>query len=244
VAEAFGWGALGAAALLAGALIAYLLAPGRRVIAVVMALGTGLLIGSVSFELVDDALEHQALAWVAVMVLLGAGVFTVGDWLLDRRGGDRRKDATGAQADGSPEAIVLGSILDGVPESFVLGLTVLQGGVSVSLLVAIALSNLPEGMSSLQRPQGGRLAEGPGAGDVVGGGAGLGGGRGRRLRRARPGQRPHRRPGPGVRRRGAAGHAGRHPAARGVRGRGRAHRHAGGRRVRDLAGPVGGVSRR
>jgi zinc transporter, ZIP family len=148
VAEAFGWGALGAAALLAGALIAYLLAPGRRVIAVVMALGTGLLIGSVSFELVDDALEHQALARVAVAVLLGAGVFTVGDWLLDRGGGDRRKDATGAQADGSPKAIVLGSILDGVPESFVLGLTVLQGGVSVSLLVAITLSNLPEGMSS------------------------------------------------------------------------------------------------
>ena len=148
MAEAFGWGALGAAALLAGALIAYLLAPSRRVIAVVMALGTGLLIGSVSFELIDDALEHQAVGWVALLVLAGAVVFTVGDWLLDRRGGDQRKDATGAQADGSPLAIVLGSVLDGIPESFVLGLTVLQGGVSVSLLAGIALSNLPEGMSS------------------------------------------------------------------------------------------------
>jgi ZIP family zinc transporter len=39
-------------------------------------------------------------------------------------------------------------VLDGIPESFVLGLTVLQGGVSVSLLAAVALSNLPEGMSS------------------------------------------------------------------------------------------------
>jgi zinc transporter, ZIP family len=79
VAEAFGWGALGAAALLAGALIAYLLSPSRGVIAVIMALGTGLLIGSVSFELVDDALEHQEVAWVALMVLLGAAVFTFGD---------------------------------------------------------------------------------------------------------------------------------------------------------------------
>jgi zinc transporter, ZIP family len=148
VAEAFGWGALGASALLAGALIAYLLAPGRRVIAVVMALGTGLLIGSVAYELVDDALEHQAVAWVALAVLVGAAVFTAGDWQLDHRGGDHRKDATGAQADGSPLAIVLGSILDGIPESFVLGLTVLQGGVSVALLAGIALSNLPEGMSS------------------------------------------------------------------------------------------------
>jgi zinc transporter, ZIP family len=148
VAEAFGWGALGASALLVGALIAYLLSPSRGVIAVVMALGTGLLIGSVSFELVDDALQHQDVAWVALMVLLGAAVFTVGDWLLRRRGGGERKDPGGAQAEGSPLAIVLGSVLDGIPESYVLGLTVLQGGVSLALLVAVVLSNLPEGMSS------------------------------------------------------------------------------------------------
>jgi ZIP family zinc transporter len=148
VAEAFGWGAFGAAALLVGALIAYLLSPGRRVIAVIMALGTGLLIGSVAFELIDEALETQTVGWVVFAVLVGAATFTVGDWLLTRRGGGRRKDATGAQSEGSPLAIVLGSVLDGIPESFVLGLTVLQGGVSVSLLAGVLLSNLPEGMSS------------------------------------------------------------------------------------------------
>lgn len=148
VIEAFFWGAIGAAALLIGALIAYFLNPSRQVIAIVMAIGTGLLIGSVSFELVDDALENQAVAGVAAMVLLGALVFTAGNWLLDRYGGATRKDPTGAQSDASPLAIVLGSVLDGIPESFVLGLTVLQGGVSLALLVGIALSNLPEGMSS------------------------------------------------------------------------------------------------
>ena len=146
--EAFGWGGLGAAALLVGALVAYLFDPSRQVMAVIMALGTGLLIGSVSFELVDEALEHQAVAWVALLVLIGAATFTVGDWLLTRNGGGERKDADGAQAEGNPLAIVLGSVLDGIPESFVLGLTVLQGGVSVSLLAGVALSNLPEGMSS------------------------------------------------------------------------------------------------
>jgi zinc transporter, ZIP family len=141
-------GAIGAAALLIGALIAYFLNPSRQVIAIVMAIGTGLLIGSVSFELVDDALENQAVAGVAAMVLLGAMVFTAGNWLLDRYGGATRKDPTGAQSDAAPLAIVLGSVLDGIPESFVLGLTVLQGGVSLALLVGVALSNLPEGMSS------------------------------------------------------------------------------------------------
>jgi zinc transporter, ZIP family len=146
--EALVWGGLGAAALLVGALIAYQVNPSRQLIAVVMGLGTGLLIGSVSFELVDEALAHQDVAIVALLVLVGAAAFTAGDWRLSRRGGGDRKDSGGAQAEGRPLAIVLGSVLDGVPESFVLGLTVLQGGVSVALLVGVALSNLPEGMSS------------------------------------------------------------------------------------------------
>lgn len=145
---AFAWGAAGASALLIGALIAYAMTPSRRVIAVVMAVGTGVLIGSVSFELVDDALDTSDVWPVATLVLIGAATFTVGDWIIARRGGSERKDATGAQAEGSPLAIVLGSVLDGIPESFVLGLTVLQGGVSVALFAGIVLSNLPEGMSS------------------------------------------------------------------------------------------------
>jgi zinc transporter, ZIP family len=145
---AFAWGALGAAALLVGALVAYVFAPGRTVIAVVMALGSGLLIGSVSFELIDEALENSEVAWVGIVALIGATVFAVGDWVLDRGGASERKDMDGKQAEGSPLAIVLGSVLDGIPESFVLGLTVLQGGISVALFAGIALSNFPEGMSS------------------------------------------------------------------------------------------------
>jgi ZIP family zinc transporter len=145
---ALGWGALGASALLVGALIAYELNPSRRIIAAVMALGTGLLIGSVSFELIDEAVKTQTISWISLFVLIGAATFTVGDWLLTRSGGGDRKDPTGEQSNGSPLAIVLGSILDGIPESFVLGLTVLQGGVSIALLAGVALSNLPEGMSS------------------------------------------------------------------------------------------------
>jgi zinc transporter, ZIP family len=43
----------------------------------------------------------------------------------------------------------VGALLDGVPESVVLGLTLLSGqGVGVSVLAAIFISNLPEGLSS------------------------------------------------------------------------------------------------
>ena len=142
------WGAVGASALLVGALVAYAMTPSPTFIGVVMALGGGLLIGSVAFELVDEAIKETDVAIVGLFTLVGAAIFTVGNWWLDRRGGGDRKDSEGAQASGSPLAIVFGSVLDGIPESFVLGLTVLQGGVSVALLVGVVLSNLPEGLSA------------------------------------------------------------------------------------------------
>src|SRR5262249_51152556 len=102
--EAFVWGALGASALLVGALVSYVFTPGRQVVALVMALGAGLLIGSVSFELIDEALKTSTVGLVGLVALLGAAVFAVGDWALDRRGAADRKDPTGKQADGSPLA--------------------------------------------------------------------------------------------------------------------------------------------
>jgi ZIP family zinc transporter len=148
VIEAFVWGAVGASALLVGALIAYAATPGERLIAIVMALGAGLLIGSVAFELIDEAVVNADVVVVGITTLVGAAVFTLGAKVIEQRGGGDRKDSSGAQTSGSPLAIVFGSVLDGVPESFVLGLTVRQGGVSVALLVGILLSNLPEGLSS------------------------------------------------------------------------------------------------
>ena len=146
--EAVLWGGLAASALLVGALLAYITTPSKKVIAVVMALGAGLLIGSVAFELIDEALATTDVALVGLFTLIGAATFTLGNRYLDAHGAGDRKDADGDQASGSPLAIVFGSVLDGVPESFVLGLTVLQGEVSVALLIGIMLSNLPEGLSS------------------------------------------------------------------------------------------------
>ena len=243
MAEAFFWGAAASSALLLGAVIAYTLAPGRKVIAIVMALGSGLLIGSVAFELIDDALKTRTVFWVSVLVLIGAGVFTLGDWLLTRGGAGDRKDPTGAQADGSPLVIVLGSVLDGIPESFVLGLTVLQGGVSPSLLVGVALSNLPEGMSS---SSGLKAAGWPalrvllmwGAVVLVSGVSAAAGyllldpasGRTGALAEAFAA--------------GALlGDAGRHIAPRGVCRRRRLHRSTGRRRLRDLSRTVGRLTR-
>lgn len=148
MAEAFVVGTLASATLLVGALIAVAARPGPRTQAVVMALGAGVLIGSVSYELVEEALGPLPVWQVAAWLFVGSAVFLLGARWIERTGGGRRKHPEGHDRDTQAQAIVLGSILDGIPESVVLGLSTLQGAVSLPLLVGIALSNLPEGMAS------------------------------------------------------------------------------------------------
>jgi ZIP family zinc transporter len=148
VLEALLVGMVAAATLLVGAVIALVTTPSPRTSAVVMALGAGVLIGSVSYELVDEALASLSLWAVSVALFLGSAAFLVGARLIERAGGGRRKHPEGPEDESQGPAIVLGTVLDGIPESFVLGLTVLQGGVSVPLLAGVALSNLPEGLAS------------------------------------------------------------------------------------------------
>jgi ZIP family zinc transporter len=144
------WGAVGAASLLIGAVIALRLRPSAHVTGLVMGFGAGALLSAVAYELVPEA----ALAGAGVPLAVGAGalVFFGADWLVDRQGGAGRKDVSGADGGAEPgsgagtgRAILLGTLLDGVPESLVLGMGLALGGaVSAPFLVAVFVSNLPE----------------------------------------------------------------------------------------------------
>lgn len=148
--EAFAWGLCASSSLLIGGLVAVRFAIDRLVLGLVMAFGSGVLISAVAFELVEDAFEaSQLLSDVALGLFAGCAVFSIGDAIIDRLGGANRKRMSGEQASGAPLAIVLGIVLDGIPESAVIGLTLLEGGaVSVAMLVAVFLSNLPEAVSA------------------------------------------------------------------------------------------------
>lgn len=152
--EAGFWGLLAGSALLLGAGIGYFARIPRRLIAAVMAFGSGVLISALSFELMDKAFERGGFDSTAIGFLAGAALFTGGNALLARRGAKHRKRSGALQpsekdSQGSGTAIAVGALLDGIPESIVIGLSMLQGGVvSVVAVVAIFLSNLPEGLSS------------------------------------------------------------------------------------------------
>jgi zinc transporter, ZIP family len=148
--EAFFWGALASSSLVVGGAIALNLSLSRRAIGLVMAFGAGVLISAVAFELFAEAAataDRQQIATIGLFT--GSLTFFVGDSLIDRMGGEGRKDAGGRQAGGVALAIVLGIVLDGIPESFVVGMDLIGGeGVSAAFLIAVFLSNLPEAASA------------------------------------------------------------------------------------------------
>ncbi len=150
------WGFVGGSALILGAAIAWFITLPQRLIAGVMAIGSGVLISAVAFDLMDEAFRQGGFDSTALGFVGGALVYTVANIVISRRGARHRKRSGSNDAESQPDAssggglaIAVGALLDGVPESVVIGVSLLGGsGVSTVTVAAIFLSNVPEGLSS------------------------------------------------------------------------------------------------
>ena len=151
--EAGLWGLLGGGALVLGALIAWFAQVSRDVVATVMAFGAGVLISAVAFDLMEEAEANGGLPATAAGFLAGALVYLGANAVLARHGAHMRKRSDNQPSEqdqsGSGMAIAVGALIDGIPESIVLGLGLIAGGaVSPTVLAAVFISNVPEGLSS------------------------------------------------------------------------------------------------
>ena len=147
--EAAFWGLVAGFALVVGAVIGLRLPASQRLIGLVMAFGSGVLISALSFELTQEAFERGGIDAVAFGLAGGAIAFFAGDLIIDRRGGNHRKRSGGEQGGGSAGAIVVGALLDGIPESVAIGVSLVGGGaVATPVVVAVFLSNVPESLSA------------------------------------------------------------------------------------------------
>lgn len=148
------WGLLAGSALLIGAAVGYVVPLSQRVVSSVMAVGAGVLISALSFELMQEAANQGGMRATALGFVVGAGVYSLANVALNRIGAKHRKRSRDQQTSeqdtaGSGAAIAVGALLDGIPESIVIGVSLLEGkGVSGVAVAAVFLSNLPEGLSS------------------------------------------------------------------------------------------------
>ena len=134
---AAGWALVAASSLIIGAFVAQTFTVSPRRVGEAMAFGAGALIGALAYELVPN----ESISDLEIWISFGAGalVFYVIDGIIERRG----------SGSSSGTAIALGALLDGIPESIVLGISLALGGsVSVGFLVAVFVSNVPEGLSA------------------------------------------------------------------------------------------------
>lgn len=140
--EALGWGSLAASSLVLGALLGVARPWHQGWVGVVLGFGAGALISSISFELAQEGFSVGGALPLATGLAAGALAFYFADRVVQRLG-----SRSGNGSVGLP--LALGALLDGIPEQAVLGLGIAQGeGISIALLVAIFVSNLPESIGS------------------------------------------------------------------------------------------------
>jgi zinc transporter, ZIP family len=140
VLEAGLWGLLGQASLILGAWLSLRFAVPRRLLGLITAFGAGTLVAAAAFELSVPAFQASGSQWTGVWIAVGALTFYLADRAVSRRAPAGEHASTG---------IALGALLDGVPESVAIAISLISGAsVSGAMVVAVLLSNLPEGMAS------------------------------------------------------------------------------------------------
>jgi ZIP family zinc transporter len=148
--DAFFWGLVSTSSLIFGGLIGTWFSVGKRTLGLVMAIGAGVLISAVSYELVFEAISIGKFSGGPMLGLFaGAATFFLADGFISRMGaGDRKAVEAPPAASAMVVPLTLGIVLDGIPESLVIGLGILEGGaVSMAMLAAVFISNVPEAIA-------------------------------------------------------------------------------------------------
>jgi len=146
------FGAISGLSLVLGSLMGTIFHLKQRTIAFFMAFGSGVLICALTFGLMEEAFKHGGFDAIIIGFLAGGATFILGDYLIYNWGGRKHKKHQHfvSEKEATQTSITLGVIIDGIPESIALGVSLFANkSLGILMLVAIILSNFPEGISSV-----------------------------------------------------------------------------------------------
>ena len=125
--------------MLAGLVVCWVKVP-TRIVGILAGFGAGAMISAVAFDLLPEAEVHIAMWQTVLWMLIGVGVFLLGDYVVDKR--------FGSEGAGGAMGIVVGSVVDGVPESLIFGIQIGIGAtISPTFLAAVFVSNIPQAIA-------------------------------------------------------------------------------------------------
>ena len=133
------FGLVASSALVIGGVAGAFWRPPKALVAAALAFASGALITALAFDLFEESFETGGVWFSGMGLLVGAAAFVAADEVLDHY-------IEGVGSGVSGFAILAAVTLDGIPENMALGVSLLEGGGTLTLLVAIFASNLPEAL--------------------------------------------------------------------------------------------------
>jgi ZIP family zinc transporter len=149
------YGFLASSGLLIGMLIGLVTSPPRRLVASIVAFGSGILVSTLTFDLMDEAFESGSTTYVVTGSLAGALLYVAINAILDylaaqspKREGREPQDVvpgaasvpeTSAEHAASSTALLVGALLDGIPENAALGISLYAEGQTLGFVLLAAI---------------------------------------------------------------------------------------------------------
>lgn len=113
MASAFLWGLIAASSLVVGGLLALWLPLGKRTLGAIMAVGAGVLISAVAYELVFEAVKlAKGTGYPTMGFLVGAFTFFFSDRLIEEMGAGQRNAVEATHQSNLVVSLVLASLTE------------------------------------------------------------------------------------------------------------------------------------
>ena len=143
--------------LLIGSLASLFVKLSNKLVTTIMAFGSGVLIATLTFSILVEAFSvTHTLPATLVGFILGGFSYAIANAILENK--NKISKSGNLVTDGkistdsnstSSKSLFIGSIMDNIPENAALGITLASVGmINIAFLVAIFISNLPEGLAS------------------------------------------------------------------------------------------------